>query len=44
MKLIIGFILGVVAYHYFPAELDQVATTAGDMVHEGANYIANRTK
>jgi len=44
MKLIIGFILGVVAYHYFPGELQQLADTAGTAIHDGAKYIADQTK
>ena len=43
MKLIIGVVLGVLVYHYFPSEVKGVAEKTGEIVHNGAAKAAELT-
>ena len=43
MKLIIGIVLGVLVYHYFPSEVKGVAEKTGEIVHQGAAKAAEMT-
>jgi len=44
MKIILGIVLGIVIYHYFPGELQGLAEQAGSYIHQGASYVADNTK
>ena len=44
MKLVIGFVLGCLAYYYFPAEVETAVSKAGEVIHEGASKAAEATK
>ena len=43
MKLIVGIVLGVLVYHYFPSEVKSVAEKTGEIVHQGAAKAAEMT-
>ena len=43
MKLIIGVVLGALAYYYFPSDVENVVSKAGEVVHEGAKKAAEMT-
>ena len=44
MKYAIGAIIGILIYHYYPAETRDLAFKAGAIVHEGAVKAAEITK
>jgi hypothetical protein len=44
MRILIGLIIGVLAYHYFPTQIQDVASKAGEIVHQGADAVADATK
>lgn len=44
MKYLIGAIIGILIYHYFPRETQQLATGAGAIIHQGATKAAEITK
>jgi hypothetical protein len=44
MKYLIGAIVGILIYHYYPSETRQLASGAGAIVHEGAKKAAEVTK
>lgn len=43
MKYIVGAIIGVMVYHYWPSEVRGVASQAGAIVHEGAKKAVEIT-
>ena len=44
IKLLIGVVIGVLIYHYYPDQVKDAAATAGEIVHEGASKAAEITK
>ena len=44
MKYIVGFVIGILVYHYYPSETKKLATEAGSIVHQGATKAAELTK
>ena len=44
MKYVIGVVIGILVYHYYPSETRDLATKAGAIVHEGAVKAAEITK
>lgn len=44
IRLVIGFVLGVLAYHYYPDQIRDAAAKTGEIVHEGAAKAAEITK
>jgi hypothetical protein len=44
MKYVIGAVIGILVYHYYPSETRDLAAKAGAMVHEGAVKAAEITK
>lgn len=44
MKYIIGIIIGILVYHYYPTETKKLAREAGSIVHQGALKAAEATK
>jgi hypothetical protein len=43
-KIIIGVVLGVLVYHYYPSEVVGFAEKTGEIVHEGASKAVELTK
>ena len=43
-RLIIGAVLGVLIYHYYPSEVIGFAEKTSEIVHEGASKAAELTK
>ena len=43
-KIIIGVVLGVLIYHYYPSEVVGFAEKTSEIVHEGASKAAEMTK
>lgn len=43
MKYIVGAIIGILIYHYYPSETQNLASQAGAIVHEGAKKAAEIT-
>ena len=44
MKYIVGIIIGILVYHYYPTETKKLAREAGSIVHQGATKAAELTK
>ena len=44
MKYVIGAVIGVLIYHYYPTETKRLATEAGSIVHQGAVKAAELTR
>ena len=44
MKIVIGVVLGVLVYHYYPSEVIGFAEKTSEIVHEGASKAAELTK
>ena len=44
MKIIIGVVLGVLVYHYYPSEVIGFAEKTSEIIHEGASKAAEATK
>ena len=44
MKYIVGIIIGILVYHYYPQQTRDLATQAGSIVHQGALKAAEATK
>ena len=44
MKLVIGFVLGCLAYYYFPSEIETAVSKVSEVVHESASKAAEATK
>lgn len=44
MKYVIGTVIGILIYHYFPTETKRLASEAGSIVHQGATKAAELTK
>ncbi len=43
IKLVIGIVIGALAYYYFPNDVEDVVSKAGEVVHEGAKKAAELT-
>ena len=43
MHIIIGIIIGILVYHYWPSEVKEVAEDAQEVIHEGAKRAAEAT-
>ena len=44
MQLIIGIIIGICVWHYWPCEAEKVAVETKAIVHKSATGIADATK
>lgn len=44
MKYVIGAVIGVLIYHYYPAEVKDIADKAGGIVHNSAVKAAELTR
>jgi hypothetical protein len=43
MRILIGFVLGCLAYYYFPAEVEGIVEGAQEILHQGAVSAAEAT-
>jgi ribosomal protein S20 len=44
IKLVIGIVIGALAYYYFPSEVETAVKKVEEVVHEGAAKAAEATK
>lgn len=44
MQWLIGIVIGILVYHYYPSEIASVAETTAGIVHQGASKIADVTE